>query len=208
MQKRFEIRVGDLRDVFGVKTRDDAVDDEEVCTLLKLGELFVKIHRFLDAAGVGAGDHEKMRARVAQDELNELATLLQGFLQVLKGVEELHQVVHKALAKHLGDEAQDDGARVEHTSQQAGFAVGQEPLDDALIEEGAGAARGFEKLQGVFGGRGVENHQVEVAAGVKVVQLLQRHVLLHPVQGRGEQAEDVVFFGPVQCAFVGRKPVD
>ncbi len=83
------------------------------------------------------------------------------------------------------------------------MAAGQKPFDDAFVEKLACAAGCFEEFKGVFGGRGVENDEVEITAGVEVVEFFERHVFLHAVERAGKQAVDVVFAGFFECAAVG-----
>src|SRR3712207_312755 len=95
------------------------------------------------------------------------------------------------VAQQLAAEDLADDPAEEHEAgagdPEAGPARGGEQPDHRAVEEAAHPVRRVEEVQRRPRRRGVDDDEVPAVAGPQLAQLLHRHVLLRPGEGRGQR---------------------
>ena len=103
----------------------------------------------------------------------------EAFFHPLELGEKLDRVSHHLPAGDLGDRPQHQlGADLERPQARSGR--GHQQPKDPVVEQTSQVLGRLHEVEGVLSRRGVHHDQVEVAAFLQLVQLLDRHVLLGP----------------------------
>jgi hypothetical protein len=138
-------------------------------------------------------------------------SLLEPIVHALEGQEELGQLAQEVEAEESVHQAQGEGASSardldgEAAREEVGL---QEEAKHARVEEGGEAIGGLEEVEGVAGGRGVEDHEVEAIVEREVEQLLHGHVLVAAREGARDLAVEPVLQDPVPGRRVRRVALD
>ena len=138
--------------------------------------------------------------------MDPAGALLEAIVHALEGEEELREVLEELQPEDAVGQLEGEGAgpRGHLEGELAGGEVGpEEPAQDARVEEAHQAVGGLEEVEGVAGGRGVEDHEVPALVRRQLQQLLHRHVLVAAGQGGGGVAVEAVLEDAARGGLVG-----
>ena len=133
--------------------------------------------------GLERGHHDERGARVDEQRLDLAGAADEPALHGLEQHEELGDVLQEPRAQHaIGDLVE---RLRRHREQPRPVRHGQ-PAQQPAAEELDHPTRRVEDRQRVSRRRRVDDHEVEVAAGVQVVELLHRQVLVAVHEAAGD----------------------
>jgi hypothetical protein len=179
--------------------RVEAVDDEGVAGHPLFFEALAEEEDLLDGHGRGAGDQHVGDVGGAEGAGDLLGALLEAAEEVVELGDKLGDLLEEVAPGELADALEDHrGALGEDVEAElAGLLKGvDEPAHGGAVEGVHEALGGVEEVEGVGGGGGIEEDQVEGVVGLDRVELLHGHVLV----GTGEGGGDVLIEPVVEDA--------
>ena len=185
----------------------DAVDDDSHGRRPALGQAAGEVAGLLDGVVARPGDEHVGGVRRLEQLVDGVGPLAEALLHPVEGLEEGDGVGDGVPTDHPAQRAE-EGLRghVDDPQPDAG-GRGEGPVE-AVVEEPGQPGRGLQEVEGVAGGRRVDDDDVEAGVVVELVQLLGRHVLLGAGQRGGDVAVEAIAHDALGLLGVGRVELD
>jgi hypothetical protein len=179
-----------------------AVDHEAHERHVLLAQAPVEVPRLVEGGPRRPRHQHEARILAAEELMDPLGPLLEPLVHALEGQEELRQVLQELEAEEAVGQLEGEGAgpRRDLQREPAGDEVRlEEPPEHARVQEAHEAVGRLEEIEGMPGGRRVEDHEVEALVGRQLEQLLHRHVLV----AARERGRDLLVEAVVEDAAAG-----